>query len=378
MTSPAATQQNSNHARTLAAAATAAAAAQAAATPAKAAVASLATVTTTAAQAIELIGTRVKAMISAQWRLVNPFDDAAVHAFAAHSAKLMAVAQRQVGAVSSASQAASLNVMGVRVSLTPPHIPVDVRVAQRELTGTHTLPTPTAPPAPRPAVVSQQKVSVTYKGTGGAETVVHLDTQASTTEAVLERPAKVFRYEQSQGATTEQATARAQTRLESVIDDNLSLAQRMAARQALIDAAEQNSKITGYRRVFHPELSKSGHSCGLCIVASDKTYKVEELMSIHTNCNCTVVAAGNFATDLGRELNKADFDQLYGDAREAGSDSTYTYASALKKSRYRIEQHHELGPILVKAEPGAIPQFSYTPPDSLPHPNALVDLDVLV
>jgi hypothetical protein len=41
--------------------------------------------------------------------------------------------------------------------------------------------------------------------------------------------------------------------------------------------------VTGYRRVIHPELSKSG-TCGLCVAAADRIYYVDDLMPIHTNC----------------------------------------------------------------------------------------------
>ena len=102
----------------------------------------------------------------------------------------------------------------------------------------------------------------------------------------------------------------------------------------------QAAGVTHYRRVIHPELSKGG-TCGMCVVASDRVYKTGTLMPIHANCECTVAPiAGD--DDPGHRINAADLRRLYGDAGGTGR-------AGLKRTRYRIDEHGELGPVLTPA-----------------------------
>ena len=98
-------------------------------------------------------------------------------------------------------------------------------------------------------------------------------------------------------------------------------------------------KIIGYRRVIHPEFSKTG-TCGLCIVASSRFYTKAELMPLHDLGKCTI-SPMTATQDLGLKLNEDDLAKIY-DA--AGS----TYAEDLKKITVQINEHGELGPILTK------------------------------
>lgn len=105
--------------------------------------------------------------------------------------------------------------------------------------------------------------------------------------------------------------------------------------------------VVGYRRVVHPELSKSGHSCGLCIVASTMLYKRGDLMPIHSGCNCETVEVymlNGEVFDPGEQINYEDLKIFY---REAG-DSTHGWD--LKKGRYKVVDHPEYGPTLVNAK----------------------------
>lgn len=45
----------------------------------------------------------------------------------------------------------------------------------------------------------------------------------------------------------------------------------------------ESSGITRYRRIIHPELSKTG-TCGLCVVAATNTFTRGDLMPMHRNC----------------------------------------------------------------------------------------------
>lgn len=70
----------------------------------------------------------------------------------------------------------------------------------------------------------------------------------------------------------------AQTRLESNANTDGQIAMNGAATERF-----HGSGIKRYRRVIHPELSKTG-SCGLCVVASNNVYSTADLIPMHNNC----------------------------------------------------------------------------------------------
>lgn len=149
------------------------------------------------------------------------------------------------------------------------------------------------------------------------------------------RPVKEYRRARLMGLDDLAALDRAATRLEVMADMDLSLAAR--------DASAQVMQWTGtaWRRVVRPELSAGG-SCGLCVAVSTRLFKSAELQPLHERCKCLVlpvVVSGGETFDPGLDLNAADLGQLY---RDAGSTSR----EDLKRTRYRIESHGELGPVL--------------------------------
>lgn len=155
-------------------------------------------------------------------------------------------------------------------------------------------------------------------------------------EQVYERLAVQYRYARSTGASADDALAKVLTRAEVMNDTDVSLAVRAQDQKVL----QATSLAVGYRRVIHPELSDGG-TCGLCIAASDQRYSKEDLLPLHARCKCTVMAImRGKAGDPGSSLNNLDFATLYADA---GSTS----AKALKRTRYQIDQHGELGPVLL-------------------------------
>lgn len=124
-------------------------------------------------------------------------------------------------------------------------------------------------------------------------------------------------------------------RLTSLVEDDLSATARDEAQKVMCSAP----KIIGYRRVIHPEFSKTG-TCGLCVVASSRFYTKAELMPLHGSCKCTISPI-TATQDLGTKLNKDDLAKIY---KAAGS----TYAEDLKKIIVQINEHGELGPILTR------------------------------
>jgi hypothetical protein len=148
------------------------------------------------------------------------------------------------------------------------------------------------------------------------------------------RPVEEFRRLRVSGLDEFEANERALRRLQLIGDTDVSLAVRDTSAQVLAAA----DKVTGWRRVVHPELSKGG-TCGLCIVASDRRYSRGDLMPLHARCNCAVVPIVSGKADPGAALNADSLKALYA---AAGS----TKAADLAKTRYLVHQHGELGPVI--------------------------------
>lgn len=125
--------------------------------------------------------------------------------------------------------------------------------------------------------------------------------------------------------------------------DRLPAVAEMDATAAMNQAVSDrflSSGVKQYRRVIHPELSRTG-TCGLCVAASTRVYRMRDLLPLHGGCNCTISPIG--AKDPGLDLTADDLRALY---RKAGGTS----AARLRRTRYRVERHGELGPTLVPAD----------------------------
>jgi hypothetical protein len=150
------------------------------------------------------------------------------------------------------------------------------------------------------------------------------------------RPAEQYRYARSLGATEEEAAQIAFKRVDELGDLDMQLAMRKEANKIL----SATPKVTGYRRILHPELAESKQSCGLCIAASTRVYKKKKLLPIHDHCHCGIMPiVGD--EDPGDQFNQDDLNALY---ELAGGNS----GQALSRVRYRIDEHGELGPYLVE------------------------------
>lgn len=290
-------------------------------------------VATVANMAEQIIATRentaawAKAAIRGLWAAVDPYSPAQVKVFAEQAAVLMDSAQTAAVRVAAAGQAQQLAAAGIVVDAAPSN-PLDVRAPGAVVKGGQ-------------LVLQQHAVSVDYTGTDAAAKVSKDD---MTTQGVFGRPAAVFRYAESQGAAD--AADLAGQRIDSLVDDNLMIAQRLAQQEVLVQAVinldsgrtRSGVKIIGYRRVIHPELSRTG-TCGMCIAASDRMYHVAQLLPIHANCKCTIAAVTE-DYDPADDLNTVDLNALY---KAAGGTSV----AHLKRTRYQVDEHGELGPTLV-------------------------------
>ena len=156
-------------------------------------------------------------------------------------------------------------------------------------------------------------------------------------EEVYTRVAAEFRRQRSLGATEPEALNAALARARAMVSTDMGLAFQHQSRQFM-----RERRISYYRRVLRPELSKGG-SCGLCVAASDRIYKRETLLPIHARCKCTVIQV-TANTDPGTQLNDDTLAELYGAAGPDGKPSTA--GPDLKRVRVKVFDHPELGPQL--------------------------------
>jgi hypothetical protein len=165
------------------------------------------------------------------------------------------------------------------------------------------------------------------------------------------RPAEVFKKAIATGATHEEAVARAVQRGTGLVTSDVLLEDRAVQR-----AVFERMGVTGYRRIIHPELSRTG-TCGLCIAAADRVYSTNELMPLHPpSCNCSVLPiVGDI--DPGLSLNEQDLKTLYADAGSTKAfDLRRTGYKSLEELRaagdtaYAVHEHGELGPMLARPD----------------------------
>lgn len=274
-------------------------------------------------------------MIAALFAGINPYSPKEVADFAARAGQIIIGSQRTVANAHTAAQQLALRAVGVNVAV-PVVIPDNVRGATVTFGGG------------MPKVHAPADTTVDYDD-GRDQKIPKSD---ATPGRVFERAAETYRYEKSVGKDDAAAGEAAQERISKTVDNNLILAARLASQQTLVRAAAKDDRIIGYRRLIHPELSKGG-VCGLCVAAADRVYHVKELQPIHDRCNCSVSVVTT-AHDPGHTLNQDDLDRLYVGGATSGKE--------LKKTRYQIVQHHELGPVLTRAEGEQVPYLSTTPP----------------
>jgi hypothetical protein len=153
---------------------------------------------------------------------------------------------------------------------------------------------------------------------------------------VYERLAVQYRYLVSTDVEPAEALHRVTERAAVMAELDTQLAHRDQ-----VAKFNETNEVEGWRRIVRPELSKGG-SCGLCVVAADRVYSREDLLAVHANCKCTVLPIID-GVDPGKTLNDEDLKALYDDAGG-------TQGKKLKRVRISVEQHGELGGVLVDAD----------------------------
>jgi hypothetical protein len=150
---------------------------------------------------------------------------------------------------------------------------------------------------------------------------------------VYGRVADTVRLQVANGLPLEEAVGMGLQRADAMCRTDLGLARREQWRRSLT----ANPEVIGFRRAIHPEASKTG-VCGLCIAAADRVYNRGELLPLHSHCVCTVLPITQ-VHDPGGTLNDADLKAVYESADSNRRDD-------LKRVRYQVQEHGELGPVL--------------------------------
>lgn len=329
-------------------------------------------------------------MIVSLWRTTNPYDQRSVDRFLAQSGRVIVATQRAVASTAVASQLTQLRAVGIntKVAVT---IPDTVRGSQVQLgpkkavvqtkpkTTVEYQPEPAKPPRvvpSEPAKPPRVEVRTAPSVAGPAKSPrVEVRVAPSTTsteprpavqvvvrggdaapQRVFNRVVVTYRYQRAEGDDHATASSAAEERIASIVDGNVTLAQRLGEQQTLAQVHAIDERVIGWRRVIHPELSKGG-VCGLCVAASDRVYSMKTLKPIHARCKCSISPVTK-SNDPGVRLNREDLDRLYDDAGDS------TYGRQLKRTRYVIEHHHELGPVLVRVKGEKVPFYSVLNPAS--------------
>ena len=201
---------------------------------------------------------------------------------------------------------------------------------------------------------------------GAFDTAYVAPRQGTTPLQVMLRPVEAYRgmavkqpllrpssWDSLEGADLDSVTGWLRAALDRLQDIASTDAQMTAHRIAL--GRFESKGVTQYRRVIHPELSKTG-TCGLCAVASTRTYHTSALMPLHSNCKCGVAPITK-VNDVGKEISQADLERFY---KLAGGNT----AEALKGIRLQVQTNGELGPVLAdEARKSGRTVSDWTPPD---------------
>jgi hypothetical protein len=151
------------------------------------------------------------------------------------------------------------------------------------------------------------------------------------------RVADGYRYQTTMlGDSPEKAQQKAGVRIALAAQTDVTLAVR-AQYQKTMSA----QGALGWRRILHPELSRTG-PCALCVVAADRVYKSEDLLPLHSRCCCEVLPVYQGA-DPGITLNGDDLAAVYA---AAGGNTR----EQLRRVSVVLTEHGELGPVLVHGE----------------------------
>lgn len=172
-------------------------------------------------------------------------------------------------------------------------------------------------------------------------------------EKIWERPVEIHRRMEAEDWKPEVIDRAVELRIKALAEMDMALAQRDQEHEVLVAEPTEDEvakarkkhkarkrktqKVIGYRRIIHPEESKSG-TCGLCVAAASRKYSRKDLKALHGGCKCTI-ALITAAADPGFDLNEADLKKIYTAAGSTGRQD-------LQRVRVSVDENGELGPVL--------------------------------
>lgn len=218
------------------------------------------------------------------------------------------------------------------------------------------------------------------------------DNPSSTQDAVAmwadtyARPFVQARSLVKNGMSLDDAVHRTAIRIALMVDTDSQMSKLRQAHESL-----RHYGATRYKRVNHPEASKTG-TCALCLLASTQVYYVEDLLPIHTGCQCDVdlIQPGDITRINGRNyvgLSTLQIpEELMHMGERADPDSARSriagYLQDMDKRQFNViteawaqtvdvGYHPEIGPVLALKK---TPVLNYDP--SLPKPVHTVSIDL--
>jgi hypothetical protein len=214
----------------------------------------------------------------------------------------------------------------------------ELDVAHRRVVPAEGMTEPMSTVVPDPGMTVSERIRRRRADLAAAQTVNPADPYG--------RVADQYRFQVvTQGVPEQQARQRALVRIAAVAETDVTLAVREQFRSSMFNIKD----VRGWRRVLGH--SKTG-PCGLCVVASDRIYKIQDLKPIHDLCRCEVLPIiGDL--DPGLDLSSDDLDRIYAAAGGTGGDvfkDGKRHSGALKNLRVALAEHGELGPVLVNAD----------------------------
>lgn len=152
---------------------------------------------------------------------------------------------------------------------------------------------------------------------------------------VYRRPAIEMYTALSKGESFQSALVKGANRIAQLVDTDMQLAKTHAARNTL-----RSSKAQFYRRTL-----SGSENCALCVVATTQRYRTNELMPIHTHCDCGIepIKAGS-----PHVLDRAQLDQVHAAIEKAtgvpadrSGRGTVNYRDLMV-----VREHGEYGPVM--------------------------------
>lgn len=169
--------------------------------------------------------------------------------------------------------------------------------------------------------------------------------RGTTLGQVYHRPVATARSVLAAGGSHVQAVARGEARARSLVKTDLQLARTKTSKEVL----SGTEGVNGYRRVL-----TGAESCGLCMHASTRRYKIGDLLPIHPGCDCGVLPiVGDF--DPGEVWNRSQLEDLKRQGVEPIETTVY--------------EHGDIGPTLaVKGQHQLRDSKASSRPDANPEP----------